>query len=311
MLSKKENDIVIFILILILIITLFVTSSKMNDETKKTPSIKRYTLNRDVKEGFAECTDNIMNISLIPDKDDKTIQNLLVTIRKDCVTNPTILERSNIIKITGNNTHTYFQIDDIIYVDNPNVVQLIQKQTYTNKGGLDNIQTKLNSIKIPDVTDFKVELIGTIDNCIYTNYYNLIKDSKIPNSHYKLSLNPQNSDKNIKLKNKVSKLLNTEDLIEIYVDRLNGTGYLYLIESIDPVNNDINLNYYDNDVNDDLTTFLTNDQCLNCNMLIIKKNINDLVKQKLLTNTSTYSDYLVNNFKINSLQNKLKSIKEK
>lgn len=310
MLSKKENDIIIFILILILIITLFVISSKMNQETNKSPSIKKHILNHDVKEGFAECTDNIMNISFISDKDDKNVQNLLVTIRKDCVANPTILERNNIIKITGNDTHTYFQIDDIIYVDNPNIVQLIQKQTYTNKAGLDNIEAKLNSIKTPDVTDFKVELIGTTDNCIYTNYYNLIKNKiTTPNSNYKLLIDTTKNNEN--LKNKVSKLLNNEDLIEIYVDELNETGHLYLIENINLLSYTIYLNYFDNNDNDKLINFFTDSDDSNKNILIIKKNINDLVKQKLLTNTNAYRDYLVNNFKINSLQNKLNNIKEK
>ena len=297
MLSKKENDIVIFILILILIITLFVISTKLKEETNKNPSIKKHIIEKKMNEGFEnECPIN-NNISSQIDRD-----TLTLTILNDCISSD-LIKKNNILKITGNTDQfTYFKIDDIDYNDNPNVVILKQNNLYTN---INDINNKLQTINVTNV-----ELMGTSDNCILTNKYKFSKVIDNLNIKYKLSIYDYFTDvtKTEFIKTEfikmVKNIFNYEDLIEIYLELEPSKSYL--IENIDTLGT-INLN----NINITSDTNSVNSTSDNKNILLIKKDINKQLKTKIVDDSkSEYITYLVNNLAIENIKNQINKLKD-
>lgn len=297
MLSKKENDIVIFILILILIITLFVISTKLKEETNKNPSIKKHIIEKKMNEGFEnECPIN-NNISSQIDRD-----TLTLTILNDCISSD-LIKKNNILKITGNTDQfTYFKIDDIDYNDNPNVVILKQNNLYTN---INDINNKLQTINVTNV-----ELMGTSDNCILTNKYKFSKVIDNLNIKYKLSIYDDFTDvtKTEFIKTEfikmVKNIFNYEDLIEIYLELEPSKSYL--IENIDTLGT-INLN----NINITSDTNSVNSTSDNKNILLIKKDINKQLKTKIVDDSkSEYITYLVNNLAIENIKNQINKLKD-
>lgn len=302
MLSKKENDIVIFILILILIITLFVISTKLKEETNKNPSIKKHIIEKKMNEGFENECPNYNNISSEIDGDGDT---LTLTILNDCISSD-FIKKNNILKITGNKGNTsqftYFKIDDIDYNDNPNVVILKQNNLYTN---INDINKTLQNIKVTNV-----ELMGTSDNCILTNKYDIIKDD---NNKYKLSLSLSDKDKDDSQKEfieMVKNIFNNEDLIELNLNNeTDKTDKTYLIEKID---NDghIFLNNINIETDKYLENYIKNSNEKD-NILLIKKDINKQLKTQLIEQSKPeYINYLVNNLAIENIKNQINKFKD-
>ena len=297
MLSKKENDIVIFILILILIITLFVISTKLKEETNKNPSIKKHIIEKKMNEGFENKCPINNNISSQIDRD-----TLTLTILNDCISSD-LIKKNNILKITGNTDQfTYFKIDDIDYNDNPNVVILKQNNLYTN---INDINNKLQTINVTNV-----ELMGTSDNCILTNKYKFSKVIDNLNIKYKLSIYDDFTDvtKTEFIKTEfikmVKNIFNYEDLIEIYLELEPSKSYL--IENIDTLGT-INLN----NINITSDTNSVNSTSDNKNILLIKKDINKQLKTKIVDDSkSEYITYLVNNLAIENIKNQINKLKD-
>jgi hypothetical protein len=296
MLSKKENDIVIFILILILIITLFVISTKLKEETNKNPSIKRHIIEKKMNEGFENECPNNNNISSQIDRDGDT---LTLTILNDCISSD-LIKKNNILKITVNTDQfTYFKIDDIDYNDNPNVVILKQNNLYTN---INDIHNKLQNKNVTNV-----ELMGTSDNCILTNKYKFSKVTDNLNIKYKLSIYDDFTDVTktefIKM---VKNIFNYEDLIEIYLELKPSKSYL--IENIDT---DTDGTIYLNNINITSDTNSVNSTSDNKNILLIRKDINKQLKTKIIDDSkSEYITYLVNNLEIENIKNQINKLKD-
>jgi hypothetical protein len=295
MLSKEHNNIVIFILILILIITLYTLSSKIDDESNKPPTIKRHTIEK--KEAF---TNHIMNAN-IEHNDNPDIKNkLVINILRDNI-DKSLLKRYNILEVSENNdstTYTYIQLDEINEVDNPNIYEIKHYKNHTNIEEINGVLTNINDPVFKLMGNSKI-------NCIYTNYYDTIQftDSY---SNYKLIINNISTESNYnknKFNTHIKKIINDNNIVDIYSDGLSKGLHRYVIYKIDDENS-IFLDYFDNDKPDELYNYTNTDATKN--LLIVRKDINNSINELINSEIKdTFTTYLQNNLELESLNKML------
>lgn len=299
MLSKEQNNLILFILILILIITLFQTSSKIYDNNSKS-NIKKYI--KDTNEGF---TNNYINVTYIDNSNKYKQPILIINVLKNII-NDDLLKKYNILKVSDNENYTYIQLDEINIVKHPNIYQIIH---YKNNTNITEIKSKLELI-MKNKPIFKL-MGNSKTNSIYTNNYNIYNvndniEKEKYNSNYKLTLINKNKNNKNDTDNLYNNLEN-DNLINIYSSDLNKNNHLYLIENIDNAN--IYLNYFDDNSsnnNDELDKYIeinkNNNIDNNKNILIVRKELNNIIKNKISNEMPGYIDYLNNQFNINNLK---------
>lgn len=294
MLSKEHNNIVIFILILILIITLYTLSSKIDDESNKPPTIKRHTIEK--KEAFT----NHMKANIEYNNHD--IENkLVINILRDKI-HESLLKRYNILEVSekdDSTTYTYIQLDEINEVDNPNIYEIKHYKHHTNIDEINGVLTKINDPVFKLMGNSKI-------NCIYTNYYDITPVSSDNNSDYKLSINNISDEPNYnnkKFNTHIKKIINDNNIVDIYSDGLSKGLHRYVIYKIDDENS-IFLHYFDNDKSDDLPNYTNTDATKN--LLIVRKDINNSINELINSEIKdTFTTYLQNNLELESLNKML------